>query len=361
MTQQDQDDLWRDFPKIPVEFEARFATEADSRANWIEARWGGKPTCAHCKSVDVWTERGSTLFECADCGHQTSLTSGTVLQGTRKPYKTWIRAVFEISSRRNGISAKDLQRIMGFGSYETAWTWLHKLRTALAQPARGPLRQDVQIDEAFVGGKREGQSMVLITNETTDGRDRLAHADNKDEATLKQFANDHVATTAEVTIEGSASYSSTSLGARQHAMSLQTNPEQCVHDPCKPEHRTVSLLKRWLLGTYVGAVQPKHLQACLDVYGSATPAAKLTASHALPRRRSSNWSTAPQSTCAASSIKPCPVALFGVKGTGMNFKREESIFLEVNFVTVRCSRRLRNRQAICFSMQANGYQPLQST
>ena len=77
MTQQNNNDLWRDFPKTATEFEARFATEADCRAYWIEAGWGGKPARARCNSTRVWTERDGCLFECADCGHQTSLTSST--------------------------------------------------------------------------------------------------------------------------------------------------------------------------------------------------------------------------------------------------------------------------------------------
>ncbi len=79
-------------------------------------------------------DRGA-LYECADCGHQTSPTSGTLLAGTRKPLKAWFRAIFEISVHRHGTSAKDLLRIMVFGSYETAWTWLHKLRRALGPAA----------------------------------------------------------------------------------------------------------------------------------------------------------------------------------------------------------------------------------
>ena len=139
MTSNDKDDLWRDFPKTATEFEARFATEEHCRAHWIAARWGGKPACAKCASTRVWTIRDCSTFECADCGHQTSLTSGTLLEKTRKPLKVWFRAVFEISTRRTGISAKDLQRILGFGSYETAWTWLHKLRAALVREDREPL------------------------------------------------------------------------------------------------------------------------------------------------------------------------------------------------------------------------------
>jgi len=266
MTERDTDDLWRDFPRTATEFEARFATEADCRAYWIEARWGGTPACARCKSTRVWPERAGTLFECADCGHQTSLTSGTLLEKTRKPFKVWFRAVFEISSRRNGISAKDLQRILGFGSYETAWTWLHKLRAALVRPGRAPLAKDVQIDEAFVGGTRGGKSMVLVATGKTDGRVRLAHAENNDEATLKRFADVSVAADATVTTDGLASYNSKSLGDRPHEAIVQTNAQRRLDDTLQNTHWTVSLLKRWLLGTHAGAVQPKHLQAYLDEF-----------------------------------------------------------------------------------------------
>jgi hypothetical protein len=79
MTDAKHNILWRDFPKTATEFEERFQTEDDCRAYWIEVRWGGKPACACCKSKRVWTIRNGTTFECADCGHQTSLTSGTVL------------------------------------------------------------------------------------------------------------------------------------------------------------------------------------------------------------------------------------------------------------------------------------------
>ena len=266
----DSDDLWRTFPKTAPEFERRFATEEDCRAYWIEARWGGKPACARCGSRRVYSERGGTLFECGDCDHQTSLTSGTLLEKTRKPLKMWFRAVFEISSRRNGISAKDLQRIMGFGSYKTAWTWLHKLRVALVRPGREPLSERVEIDEAFVGGTRGGKSIVLVATETDAKtglkRVRLAHAENNDEATLKRFADTHVATDAAVTTDGLASYNKKSLGARAHEPIVQTKAERKIKDTLQTVHWTVSLLKRWLLGTHAGAVQPKHLQAYLDEF-----------------------------------------------------------------------------------------------
>jgi transposase-like protein len=266
MAQHSQDDLWRDFPKTATEFEARFATEEDCRAYWIEARWGGKPTCARCGSTRVWAIREGTTFECAECDHQTSLTAGTLLEKTHKPLKMWFRAVFEISTRRTGISAKDLQRIMGFGSYKTAWTWLHKLRAALVRPEREPLGPFVQMDEALVGGKGGPHKELVLVAAEADGRVRLAHAETNDKATLKRFADGQVAADARVVTDGLASYDGDSLGERRYERIVQTKAERREGDALQVCHWTISLLKRWLLGTHAGAVSPKHLQAYLDEF-----------------------------------------------------------------------------------------------
>ena len=265
MTDQKHEDLWRDFPKTAMEFEAKFATEADCRAYWIEARWGGSPCCAACQSTRLWTERDGFLFECADCGHQTSLTSGTLLEKTHKPFKMWFRAIFEISSRKNGISAKELQRILGFGSYRTAWVWLHKLRAALVRTDREKLAESVEIDEAFVGAKRAGKSLVLVATET-DGRVRMAQAENNDAETLKRFADAEIAPDAAMISDGHAGYNKKSLGERAHNRVVQTKAERAEADVLQKAHRAISLLKRWLLGTHGSAVSMKYLQAYLDEY-----------------------------------------------------------------------------------------------
>jgi transposase-like protein len=266
VTKRTQDDLWRDFPKTATEFEKRFATEADCRAYWIEARWGGKPACARCGSTYVWPIRNGTTFECRECDHQTSLTSGTVLEKTRKPLKMWFRAVFEISTRRTGISAMDLMRIMGFGSYKTAWTWLHKLRSALVRPEREPLGPFVQVDEALVGGKGGPHKELVLVAAEADGRVRLAHAATNDKVTLKRFADGQVAVDARVTTDGLASYDGDSLGDRPYERIVQSKAERRESDALQICHWTISLLKRWLLGTHAGAVAPKHLQAYLDEF-----------------------------------------------------------------------------------------------
>jgi transposase-like protein/Zn ribbon nucleic-acid-binding protein len=266
MTRENHNALWRNFPKTATEFEARFATEADCRAYWIEARWGGMPACARCNSTRVWTERDGFLFECAECGHQTSLTSGTLLEKTRKPFKVWFRAVFEISTRRTGVSGKDLQRILGFGSYKTAWSWLHKLRAAMVRSDSEPLGPFVQIDEALVGGRGGPHKELVLVAAEANGRVRLAHVENNDKDTCKLFADGQIAPDAHVVTDGHAGYDAKSLGKRPHDAVIQTKAERRENDAVQGCHWTISLLKRWLLGTHAGAVRDKHLQAYLDEF-----------------------------------------------------------------------------------------------
>ena len=257
------DALWREFPKTLPEFEKRFPDEESARAYFALLRWNGRPCCARCESARVREIKSRRLFECADCGHQTSLTSGTVLEGTRKSIKLWLRAAFEMSVRRTGISAKDLQRIMGFGSYETAWTWLHKIRHGLAREKRAPLDGELQIDESFIGGKSAEKAMVFIAAEL-GGRIRMAHAPNKNEKTMKTFVDAHIAGSAKVTTDGLATYNEAVLGPRAHEMVVQKPEEREAADALQSCHFAASLAKRWLMGTHHGAVRKKHLQAYLD-------------------------------------------------------------------------------------------------
>ena len=178
----------------------------------------------------------------------------------------WFRAVFEISARRNGISAKDLQRIMGFGSYKTAWSWLHKLRAAMVRPDREPLGPFVQIDEALVGGKGGPHKELVLVAAEANGRVRLAHVENNDEGTCKRFADSQIGTQTNVVTDGLASYNEESLGKRPHDRVVQTKQERRENDALQGCHWTISLLKRWLLGTHAGAVRAKHLQAYLDEF-----------------------------------------------------------------------------------------------
>lgn len=95
-------------------------------------------------------------MECAGCGCQTSVTAGTIFQDTRTPLALWFRAMWWVTTQKNGASALGLQRVLGLKSYQTAWTWLHKLRRAMVRPGRDLLMGRVEVDETYLGGLKEG-------------------------------------------------------------------------------------------------------------------------------------------------------------------------------------------------------------
>ena len=98
-----------------------------------------------------------SVLICRACGAENSLTAGTLFQDTHKPLRQWFLAMWFVTSQKNGVSALGLQRVLGLGSYETAWTWLHKLRRAMVRPGRDLLTGEVEIDETIVGGPEEGR------------------------------------------------------------------------------------------------------------------------------------------------------------------------------------------------------------
>ena len=144
-----------DYPRTLRELEARFATEQACREYLARLRWGQEFVCPACDGTEAWpTARG--LWMCAACGHQASVIAGTIFQGTRTPLSVWFRAIWWVVSQKNGASALGLQRVLGLGSYRTAWTWLHKLRRAMVRPGRDRVSEEVEVDETLVGGLEAG-------------------------------------------------------------------------------------------------------------------------------------------------------------------------------------------------------------
>ena len=237
----------------------------------IELRWGGLPRCLRCNGDSLW-QLSNGRFECRGCGHQTSITAGTPLHGTRKPLKLWFRAIWEMTTHKGGISAKDLQRIMGFGSYETAWSWLHKLRRCAFSRDRRPLGGTVQFDDGYVGGRDDrpgrpnGNKALVLTAAERWGRVRMEHSPNLTKKAIKSFADRNIWCDAGVTTDGYRSFSAKSLGPRKHTRHVQPRKRHFIIDPLQHAHWALSLFKRCWIGTYHGAVSRKHLQVYLDEF-----------------------------------------------------------------------------------------------
>lgn len=255
--------MWREFPKNAIEFEEQFSTEQACRDYWIKARWHGHIQCARCQCQHVWPLK-SGFYECSECGYQTSLTTGTLLQGTRKPLKMWFRAFWEISVNSPGLSAKDLQRIMGLGSYKTAWSWLHKIRRAMVSCEQKQLSECVELDEASV--TVDGVQTLVIVGAEPGGRIRMIHTPNNDQGHIKAFIDQYINKNSRVITDGHAGYNEHSLAPRMHSASVQTHEEKSLADHQQHCHWAVANLKRWMLGTHHGALSGKHLQSYLDEF-----------------------------------------------------------------------------------------------
>ena len=143
-----------EYPRDLMELEANFATEDSCRAYLARLRWPTGFRCPRCESEKAWPVRG--LWECAACGCQTSVTAGTIFQDTRIPLPVWFRAMWWVTTQKNGASALGLQRVLGLKKYKAAWMMLHKLRRAMVRPGRDLLTGRVEVDECYVGGLEEG-------------------------------------------------------------------------------------------------------------------------------------------------------------------------------------------------------------
>jgi len=265
-----------EYPRTLAEFERRFASADACRAYLVQLRWPDGFRCPRCGGTKAWPVR-SVLFQCAGCGRQVSATAGTIFQDTRTPLPTWFRAMWWVASQKNGASALGLQRVLGLGSYKTAWTWLHKLRRAMVRPGRDRLTGTVEVDETLIGGVEPGlhgrqtskKAMVAVAAEVRGrriGRIRLRRVPNATADALQAFVQTAVAPGSVLHTDGLLSYDRLEQCGYRHRITFVKGREVTAPHPLPRAHRVIALLKRWLLGTHQGAVTPAHLDYYLDEF-----------------------------------------------------------------------------------------------
>ena len=263
-----------DYPRTLLEFEKRFSTEEACRQYFVQLRWPEGFKCPDCNSQEAWLTNRA-LFHCRNCGLQASIFVGTILQDTKKPLQLWFKAAWHMTSQKYGANALGLQRILGFGSYRTAWSWLHKLRRAMVRPGRDRLRGIIEGDETFIGGKKagkrgrgaKGKELVLIAAQIDGkkvGRIRLQRIPDASGNSLQYAIESCIEPGSAIQTDGWQGYN----GIERFGYTREViRDESDVGENLLPKtHLVASLLKRWLLGTYQGAVSPAHLDYYLDEY-----------------------------------------------------------------------------------------------
>lgn len=265
-----------EYPRTLAEFEARFGTEQACRDYLLKLRWPEGFVCPRCNGRSAWATKRNLLV-CGGCEHQASLTAGTILQDTRKPLTMWFRAMWWLTAQKNGASALGLQRILGLGSYITAWTWLHKLRRAMVRPGRDRLSGRVEMDEGYVGGLEEGvrgrhtetKALVAVACEEDGkgiGRIRLRRVRDASAASLQAFVEEAIQPGSVVHTDGWEGYAGLKMKGYTHQVTVLKGHRQSATELLPRVHLVVSLLKRWLAGTHQGAVSLQHLDYYLDEF-----------------------------------------------------------------------------------------------
>jgi len=265
------------YPTTLLELEEQFATDEQCRAYLAALRWPEGFMCPRCGGRKAWPAQRGRLI-CAACRHQATVTAGTIFQDSRLSLRLWCRALWHVTSQKNGASALGLQRVLGLGSYQTAWTVLHKLRRAMVRPGRDKLSGRVEVDETQVGGVMLGRkgrgipskSLVVIAAQEDGkriGRIRMARIADGSAEHLRRFIQGAIVQGSCVHTDGWKPYQGLDQLGYPHEVSKLKGQQLSAATELLPRvHRVASLLKRWLLGTHQGAIAPEHLDYYLDEF-----------------------------------------------------------------------------------------------
>jgi len=265
-----------DFPSIYRDFVKMFAEDSACAAYLERLRWPLGFVCPACQHQrKPWRQTRGRLV-CPACHHETSVTAGTLFDKTRTPLTTWFDAAWHVTTTKNGVSAKTLERTLGI-SYQVAWHMLHRFRVAMVRPLREPLSGEVEVDETMIGGVEEGgkrgrgaiKEIVVIAVEIKRpkgyGRIRMRHIPDASSKSLGTFVRETIATKSILCTDGWNGYNGLS-DEYVHRQTILSSSDDPAHIAMPGVHQVASLLKRWLLGTHQGSFAKEHLQSYLEEF-----------------------------------------------------------------------------------------------
>jgi len=267
----------KDYPKDYADFLGWFPDDAAclDYLDWL--RWPDGFSCPECSGGTGWRMNDGRWW-CKACRRRISATAGTIFHRTKTPLTIWFAAAWHMTAAKNGVSAKTLHRLMGFGSYETAWAMLHRFRSAIGHAERTQLSGDVEVDETMIGGARPGKRgrgaagkvLVAVAVEQIQpkgfGRCRIQVIPNAEADTLRSFLLTHVEPGSKILTDGLASYPLAAGNDYAHQSTSIKGSGMDAHEILPGVHRVAALVKRWLLGTHQGSFSADHMQAYLDEF-----------------------------------------------------------------------------------------------
>lgn len=180
-----------------------FPSDDKCRELLTRLRWPEGPRCLRCKADVVELETEKQLFYCKDCDYQFSVLAGTVFNDTHLPLIVWFTATLLLCEAKKGISACQIQRTLGIGSYKTAWYLCHRIRAAMNEVNKPMLDGKVEMDETYVGGRshrpgRPKDKEIVIGIRQRNGELRLFHSKDIKAGTLAKYIRENVSTDVDV-------------------------------------------------------------------------------------------------------------------------------------------------------------------
>ena len=256
----------------PKQFRRRFRTERDCMRYLIKRKWPDGFRCPRCGHDQAWLIPSRRKYQCKHCNHQTTLTAHTIFHKTRKPLRDWFWAIFLVATRTTGSSARQLQYDLGI-SYPTAWSWCHKIRTAMEdRDTRYNLRGMVELDDTYIGGKKKpgkrgrgatGKVPVLVAVESRPkgcGHVALTKVPSVTSVHAQAFITNRVQNDTIIFSDGFSSYRSVSKELTLYPLTVGSGQRAVEIFP--DVHRVIARLKTWIRGTH-SHVSGKHLDRYL--------------------------------------------------------------------------------------------------
>ena len=252
----------------------KYNDDAKCRDTLEAIRWPSGVACLRCGDMDVGEVESRNQYCCRSCDHRFSVTAGTIMHDSHLPLRTWFLAIFLMCESKKGMSAHQLWRTLGIGSYKTAWYLCHRIREAMGNdPLSGPtLVGIVEVDETLVGGKRRGVGTGNREGKTwvagaiqRGGQVRLERIPNIKRGTLHDFIRKAVKDEAEaIYTDELKSYLGIADDDTRHETVRHSVEEWVVGDVHTNSIEGVwSLFKRSIMGAF-HKISRKHLDHYLE-------------------------------------------------------------------------------------------------
>ena len=251
-----------DYPKNLREFDRRFAHKDACLLFLEQVRWGDDFRCQACGSQEYW-KLSTGLRRCRACRFKNSVKTGTVFESSRLPLKMWFYAIWWITAQKAVVSALDLQKDIGLGSYRSAWLLLHKIRSAMTHADRILLQGEVEVDETYLGAE-----LVIVAAEFSGlkqlGRICVGRLRDTSAAQRENFLVANVAHGSIIHTNGAKGYGDLARLGFIHVPNILTKPARAQ---LLPRVQIVcDFLRKWLRSALHGRVDSKHLGRYLEEF-----------------------------------------------------------------------------------------------